>query len=153
MRHVVEDGRELSQRLHAGIPRLLVGGLKQGIALQPGIVLHPLVGGGDLVGKGRTGKHLRYQRVGIERNWRDQVLDLFGAEVGRIGIFTTTLLLGDGVSGAPEECGTQNDCPNLSADTHFVTPVRRASSTLAGMSVIAKQWGMKSGRHNTLPTL
>src|ERR1035438_5804041 len=44
--------------------------------------LHPSVGLDDLLGKGRRRQNLRHQRIRIQRNRRDQLLQLVGSLLG-----------------------------------------------------------------------
>ena len=73
---VVQNRRELGQRLHAGIPRLLVHRCHQGTSRQALVLLHPVIGNGDLVGEGRSIQDLRHQRIWIKGDWRHQALQL-----------------------------------------------------------------------------
>jgi len=50
--HVAEHGGKRGQGLDAGVPRLLIDGLPQSIALQVRMILHPAIGFDNLFRKG-----------------------------------------------------------------------------------------------------
>ena len=58
---------------------MLVYSFAQRIAFQIGICLHPSVGLYDLLGKRGRCQDLRDQRIRVERNRRDQALQLLGS--------------------------------------------------------------------------
>ncbi|MCY1218651.1 hypothetical protein D9M72_306000 [compost metagenome] len=76
--HLVHHGPERGERLHARVPRLLVGGVGERAGLERGVLLQPAVGRGDLIGVGGTGQDLRDELVGVQRDGRDQLVELLG---------------------------------------------------------------------------
>ncbi|MNK44245.1 hypothetical protein D3C87_629720 [compost metagenome] len=76
--HLVHHGPERGERLHARVPRLLVGGIGERAGLERGVLLQPAVGRGDLIGVGGAGQDLRDELVGVQRNRRDQLVELLG---------------------------------------------------------------------------
>src|SRR6185437_9463378 len=72
------------QRLEGIVPALLVDLLLQPIALQILVVLDEAVGFHDLERIGRSRQHVGEQRVGIERNRRDQRFELFRFQQGLV---------------------------------------------------------------------
>jgi hypothetical protein len=74
--HHVEHIWIASDRSNGWIPRLIVDLI--------GIIprLKPCGGGGDVVGGGGGGKNLRQQRIGIERNGREQIIKLVRRQKG-----------------------------------------------------------------------
>jgi hypothetical protein len=77
-RQLVDDGAEGGERLHARVPRLLVGRIGQRAGLEVAVLAEPVVRGGDLLGVGGAGQDLRHQLVGVQRDGRDQLVELFG---------------------------------------------------------------------------
>ena len=74
--HLVEHRPERGQRLDAGVPRLLVGGVSQRTGYQVCVLLEPFMGCRDLIGIGRTRHHLRHQLVGVKGDGCDQFAKL-----------------------------------------------------------------------------
>ena len=61
----------------AGSQVLKIYCLQQSIAGEAAVLLKPAGSGGNLVRKGRTGKHLSYQCVRIQRDGPNHLLQLF----------------------------------------------------------------------------
>ena len=80
LRQVVEDGRKLRERFHAGIPLLFIDGLIQRCACQILVLLKPADGGSNLVGEGCGSKNLGNERVRVERDGRHQLLQIVRRE-------------------------------------------------------------------------
>ena len=78
-----DSGRELAKRLHARIPILAVDFCAQNLPLEVRVFLEKAIGLDNLRGIGGGGEHLRHQRVRIQRDRRDQLMQLLGGE-GRI---------------------------------------------------------------------
>ena len=76
LQHIGEN----RQRLHAGVPVLLLCGLRQRGPGYPGILLHPLVSLDQLQRISGRHQNLAQQRIGIERNRRYQIVQLIRAE-------------------------------------------------------------------------
>ncbi len=76
--HVCKDRGKLRERLHAGIPGLLIDRLGQLLSFQIGVLLHPAVRFHDLGRIGGGGEDLRNQGVRIQGDGRDQLLQLVG---------------------------------------------------------------------------
>ena len=74
--HLLQDGREGDQRFHADVPGLVGHGGDGGIALRAGIGLLPARGLDDLERIGRGHQHLRQQRVVVERDRRQDLVEL-----------------------------------------------------------------------------
>jgi hypothetical protein len=74
--------RERHERLHGGVPRLILQGGRQGRTLERAIAIlgEPLVGLRDLQGIGARHEHLREQFVRIERDRRQHGLKLVSRE-------------------------------------------------------------------------
>ena len=83
--HISQDRRECRERLDAGVPRLWVYRLTQRVAFHVGIRLQPSIRLDHLLGEGRRRQDLGHQRVRIQRDRRDQLLQLVGSllSVGR----------------------------------------------------------------------
>ena len=77
--HHLQDRWERKQRQHAWVPRQMVlgNGLGELVPGQIVMFIRPLGSVGDLVGKSCGGKELRQKRVGIQRDPRDQPIQLF----------------------------------------------------------------------------
>ncbi len=71
--------RKRRERLDARVPGLLIHRLTQILALQIRIRLHPSVGFDDFFGKCGRRQNLRHQRIRIQRNGRNQALQLLGS--------------------------------------------------------------------------
>ena len=86
--HHLDDLREGDQRLDARIPGQRLQSLDQRIALElrMAVLLQPLRGLGDLLRVGRGHQHLREQLIGVERDGRDQLVDLLPRVMRRPGI-------------------------------------------------------------------
>ena len=104
--HHLDDLREGDERLDARIPGQRFQSLDQRIALQIRMtaILQPLRGFGDLLRIGRRHQHLRQQLVGIERDRRDELIDLLprvmcGARVGGLVERGRCLCAGRGLRG------------------------------------------------------
>ena len=80
--HLREHLRKGGQRLHARIPAAALRRLHSVVALQPRVRLRPARGIGDLLRISRRHQDLREQRVGIQRNRREHLVELPPA-VGR----------------------------------------------------------------------
>lgn len=76
--HLVHHVAEGGQRLHARVPGLLVDGIGQRAGLERGVLLEPVLRGGDLLGIGGAGQHLRHELVGVQRDGRDHLVELLG---------------------------------------------------------------------------
>jgi len=76
--HVAKDRGKSGKGLDAGVPGLLVHRLTQGIALKTGMRLYPTIRLDDLLGKGGSRQDLRNQRVRIESDRGNQLLQLVG---------------------------------------------------------------------------
>ena len=74
--HLLQDGRKRDQRLDADVPRLVGNGLHRRVARQRGIGLLPARGLDDFQRIGRGHQHLRQQRVVIERDRRQDLVEL-----------------------------------------------------------------------------
>src|SRR5262245_51784112 len=74
---------ERRERLHTRVPLLLFQRVLQRLVLQVGIRLRPACSLDDLQRIGRCHQHLSYQRVGIERDGRDELFELLRLELGR----------------------------------------------------------------------
>jgi hypothetical protein len=74
--HISQDGWKCSNRLDARVPGLLVHTLTQRFALQVRMRLNPSVGLDDLLGECGRRQDLRHQRIRIQRNRRNQPLQL-----------------------------------------------------------------------------
>src|SRR5579863_925145 len=74
--HVSQHGGKRAESFHAGVPGLLIHGLREVVALQIGIGLHPAVGFHDLRWKSRGSEDLRHQRIRVERDRRYELLQL-----------------------------------------------------------------------------
>jgi hypothetical protein len=88
-RHIVEHGRKRGESFHAGIPAHAVGNAGALVRGQPEILLRPRVGLRDLIGIRGSGQNLRYQRVGIKCDGRNQLIQLHRVERherGRLGV-------------------------------------------------------------------
>ena len=72
--HISQHGGKCGERFHAGIPGLLVHGLRQGVALQIGVGLQPAVRFDDFCGESGCSQNLRDQRIRIQRDGRDELL-------------------------------------------------------------------------------
>jgi len=79
--HIGEDGRELRQGLHAGIPRLLVHRVAKFLAFEIGILLDKALSFNDLRGVGAGGQDLRHESVRVQSDGRDQLLKLLGRQL------------------------------------------------------------------------
>jgi hypothetical protein len=93
----VQRVREGHQRLNAGVPSLLPGGVYHLCALQVAVLLEPLLGLDDLERISAGGQYLSEERIGIEGDGRDQVVDLLGRQEGsllRHGLLRRGLLRG-----------------------------------------------------------
>ena len=80
--HHVEHGREGQQREDAGVPGKVVGGNggAEGIAMEVAVLVGPLGGVRDFVPVGGCGEGLGEQRIGIERDAIDELVELLGRE-------------------------------------------------------------------------
>ncbi len=76
LRHVVQDRRKLCKRLDAGIPRLRIHGVHESRSSETLIPLKPGVRVSNLVRKGGGSENLGNQRVRVERNGREELLQL-----------------------------------------------------------------------------
>src|SRR5271165_1690794 len=76
MRQVIQYRRKLRQSLDAGIPGLLVYSLRQSRARQISVLGQPVVGVCDLIWIRCGRKHLRHQRIGVQRDGSDQRVEL-----------------------------------------------------------------------------
>ena len=76
--HISQHGRKRRQSLDAGVPILLIDGLRQRVALQARIVLQEAIGFHDLRWKRRGRQNLGNQRIRVQRNGRNQLLQLVG---------------------------------------------------------------------------
>ncbi len=77
VRHLVDDRRVVCDGLYRDVPVLAVDLVLVVAGAQP-----PR-GAVDLVDKRRRRKHLRKQRIRIERNWRKQIVELVGVKERR----------------------------------------------------------------------
>jgi hypothetical protein len=75
--HTLYDVWKLYQCLYARVPRLLCHGVCQRFALQILIVIHPLLKLNYFQRIGRSGESLRQKRIGVERDRRNQRVQLF----------------------------------------------------------------------------
>src|SRR5271166_6594587 len=76
--HHAQQPTYLCEGLYTGIPRLGIDRLGEGISLQIGMLLQPPVRFDDLRRISRRGQDLRDQRIRIQRDRRDQLLQLLG---------------------------------------------------------------------------
>jgi hypothetical protein len=74
--HPLHDVWKFYQRLDARIPRLLCHGVRQRFALQTLIIVHPLLKLNHFQWVGRGGESLRQKRIGVERDRRNQRVEL-----------------------------------------------------------------------------
>ena len=82
--HHRQHVRKRDQRLHGRIPGLLLHLLRNGVALDLRMLLGPARGLHDLERIGRGHEDLRQQRVRIQRDGCDDLLQLFGLEWRRL---------------------------------------------------------------------
>src|SRR5579862_503070 len=82
--HHGEHRRKRGQRLYTWIPALLLEGILQGLVLEGGVLLLPARRFDDFERIGGRHQDLRQQRVGIEGNGRDDLLDFLRLEYGRL---------------------------------------------------------------------
>ena len=76
-RHDIQHPWKRHETFDAGVPGLSADFLDE-TPREIHTVTQPEVAHQDLVRKGRGNQDLRQQGVGIERNWRDQTLQLLG---------------------------------------------------------------------------
>ena len=81
--HVVDHLRERHQRHEARLEARLLGGLLQLAALQGRVLLQPRAELADLARVAGAEQHLREQLVGIERDGRQQLVEVGGVEPRR----------------------------------------------------------------------
>ena len=93
--HHRQDLREGDQRRDAGVPALVLDGSQRGIAREIGIVLGPARRLDDFQRIGRRHQDLRQQRIGIERDRRQELVELSRRE-GLAGIRGSGLRLSRG---------------------------------------------------------
>jgi hypothetical protein len=77
--HRIEDGWEGHERYEGRIEALLLGSVIQCCAPQVAVLFQPIIGIDDLLGVTGSGANLRKQGIGIERNRREQLFQLFAA--------------------------------------------------------------------------
>ena len=75
LRHVIQDGGELGQRLHTWIPWLRVHGLHERRTSEAAL-MNKVISGFDLVRKRCSSKNLGYQRVRVQGDGSCQLLQL-----------------------------------------------------------------------------
>ena len=75
-----EHRREDDERLNARVPGLILGRVRERGALQARIGLQPPIGLDDLERIGGRGENLGDERVGVERDRRDQIVELLGRQ-------------------------------------------------------------------------
>jgi hypothetical protein len=75
-RHPLNNIWKLYQTLDAGVPRLLCHRVRQRFALQILIVIHPLLKLNDFQWISRSGESLRQKRIGVERDRRNERVQL-----------------------------------------------------------------------------
>ena len=95
----------MCERLDARVPFLGLERLVEGIALQARVLRAPAGGLDDLERIGRRDQDLHGKPVRIERDRRDELLDLRGRELR--GLCRRRNLLGLGLVGSPDGAGHQ----------------------------------------------
>jgi hypothetical protein len=108
------------QGLDARIPRLLCHSVRQRFALQILIVVHPLLKLNHFQWIGRGGKRLRQERIGIQRDRRDERIQLLRCErscllIGRCGRHLLRLRLLRQCGGAKRETNDGDHAMNQCA--------------------------------------
>ena len=78
--HQLDDVRKARQRLHRGIPILVVDSGIVVLGDERLVLVEPALRLDDLHGIGARWQHLRQQGVGIKRDWSKQLLELVAAE-------------------------------------------------------------------------
>ena len=76
--------REGDQRLHAGVPRLVLHRFHCIVTLQAAVGERPLGSFRNILRIGGCHQHLRQERVGKERDRRQHLVELLGIEFGRV---------------------------------------------------------------------
>jgi hypothetical protein len=83
-RHPLNHVRKLYQWLDAWVPRLLGHSVRQRFALQILVVIHPLLKLNYFERIGRSGESLRQERIGVQRDRRNQRIELLRLKVSRL---------------------------------------------------------------------
>jgi hypothetical protein len=76
--HSLQNLRKSTERLDARIPGLLIDCSSQGIARKLRVLFKPPGGFRHLIRVGRPGQDLRNEHVGIQGDWRNEFLQLYG---------------------------------------------------------------------------